>query len=81
MATKFDINRVKYYKSRLPLTVITKGLKRGSQLLIGRLIYRGLPISMKRTIALVICVHFAVVVANLTDWMLNTFPSFSVGRE
>ena len=50
MAPKVDINKVKYYKSRLPLTVITKGLKKGSQLLIGRLIYRCLPISMKRTI-------------------------------
>jgi len=59
MATKVDINRVKYYKSRLPLTVISKGLKKGSQLLIGRLIYRGLPISMKRTIGVFKGIIFA----------------------
>ena len=50
MATKVDINRVKYYKSRLPLTVITKWLKKFTQLLIGRPIYRGLPISVKSTV-------------------------------
>ena len=46
-----NFNRVKYYKSRLPLVVITKGLKKDSQLLIGWPIYRGLSISWKRTIA------------------------------
>ena len=50
MATKVDINKVKYYKSRFPLTVIMKGLKKGSRLLISRLIYWGLPIFMKRSI-------------------------------
>jgi len=50
MATKVNINKVKYYKSWLPLMVITKGLKKGSQLLIAWLICQGLSISMKRTI-------------------------------
>jgi len=44
MATKDDFNRVKHGKSLLLMTVIMK------QLLISRSIYRGLLISMKRTI-------------------------------
>ena len=52
MASDEDFNGVKYYISVPGDRYLQKGALKASQLLIGRPICRGLPISMKRTISL-----------------------------